>query len=58
MITHVSAYNGGLRMYAGDYRNLKGWSKTAKGVAYRLGNPSKEIISAGIASVLGTKYAY
>ena len=31
---------------------------TAKGVAYRLGNPSKEIISAGIASVLGTKYAY
>ena len=31
---------------------------TAKGVAYRLGAPSKEIISAGIASVLGTKYAY
>ena len=31
---------------------------TAKGVAYRLGSPSKEIISAGIASVLGTKYAY
>ena len=31
---------------------------TAKGVAYRLGTPSKEIISAGIASVLGTKYAY
>jgi len=31
---------------------------TAKGVAYRLGSPSKEIISAGIASVLGTRYAY
>ena len=36
MITHVSAHNGGLRMYAGNYRNLKGWSKTAKGVAYTL----------------------
>ena len=31
---------------------------TAKGVAYRMGTPSKEIIAAGIASVLGTKYAY
>ena len=31
---------------------------TAKGVAYRLGAPSKEIIAAGIASVLGTRYAY
>ena len=31
---------------------------TAKGVAYRFGSPSKKIISAGIASVLGTKYAY
>ena len=31
---------------------------TAKGVSYRLGAPSKEIIAAGIASVLGTKYAY
>ena len=31
---------------------------TAKGVAYRLGSRSKEIISAGIASVLGTRYAY
>jgi hypothetical protein len=31
---------------------------TAKGVAYRLGSPSKEIIAAGIASVLGTRYAY
>ena len=36
MITHVSAYNGGLRMYAGNYRNLKGWANTAKGVAYTL----------------------
>ena len=33
-------------------------NNTAKGVAYRIGAPSKEIISAGIASVLGTKYAY
>ena len=32
---------------------------TAKGVAYRMGSPSKEIIAEdGIASVLGTKYAY
>ena len=31
---------------------------TTKGVAYRLGTPSAAIISAGIASVLGTKYAY
>jgi hypothetical protein len=31
---------------------------TANGVAYRMGTPSKEIIAAGIASVLGTKYAY
>ena len=31
---------------------------TTKGVAYRMGTPSKEIISAGIATVLGTKYAY
>ena len=31
---------------------------TAKGVAYRMGTPSKEIIAAGIASVLGTNYAY
>ena len=33
-------------------------NNTAKGVAYRLGSPSKEIIAAGIASVLGTRYAY
>ena len=33
-------------------------NSTAKGGAYRLGAPSKEIIAAGIASVLGTRYAY
>ena len=33
-------------------------NNTAKGVAHRLGAPSKEIIAAGIASVLGTRYAY
>ena len=33
-------------------------NNTAKGVAYRMGTPSKEIIAAGIASVLGTNYAY
>ena len=33
-------------------------NSTAKGVAYSLGAPSKEIIAAGIASVLGTRYAY
>ena len=33
-------------------------NNTTKGVAYRMGTPSKEIISAGIASVLGTNYAY
>lgn len=33
-------------------------NETAKGVAYRMGTPSKEIIAAGIASVLGTNYAY
>lgn len=31
---------------------------TPKGVAYRIGTPSASIISAGIASVLGTQYAY
>ena len=35
MITHVRDNNGGLRMYAGT-NNLKGWSKTAKGIAYTL----------------------
>ena len=33
-------------------------NSTAKGVAYRLGAPSKEIIAAGIASVHGTRYEY
>tara|TARA_E500000318_G_scaffold9604_4_gene8761 strand:- start:39 stop:329 length:291 start_codon:yes stop_codon:yes gene_type:complete len=33
-------------------------NNTTKGVAYRMGTPSKEIIAAGIASVLGTNYAY
>ena len=35
MIDYVDAYNGGIKMYAG-VGNLKGWSKTAKGVAYTL----------------------
>ena len=35
MITYLDAYNGGIKMYAGK-GNLKGWSKTAKGVAYTL----------------------
>lgn len=35
MITILDAYNGGIRMYAGA-GNLKGWSKTAKGIAYTL----------------------
>ena len=33
-------------------------NNTPKGVAYRIGTPSASIISAGIASVLGTQYAY
>ena len=35
MINYIDAYNGGIRMYAGT-NNLKGWSKTAKGIAYTL----------------------
>ena len=35
MITYLDAYNGGIKMYAGK-GNLKGWSKTAKGIAYTL----------------------
>ena len=35
MINYLDAHNGGIRMYAG-VGNLKGWSKTAKGVAYTL----------------------
>ena len=35
MIDYIDAHNGGIRMYAGT-NNLKGWSKTAKGIAYTL----------------------
>ena len=35
MINYIDAHNGGIRMYAG-VRNLKGWSKTAEGIAYTL----------------------
>ena len=35
MIDYVDAYNGGIKMYAG-VGNHKGWSKTAKGIAYTL----------------------
>ena len=34
MIDYITAHNGGIKMYAGD--GLKGWSKTAKGIAYTL----------------------
>ena len=34
MIDFFDAYNGGIRMYAGN--NLKGWGKTAEGIAYTL----------------------
>ena len=34
-IDFIDAYNGGIRMYAG-MNNLKGWSKTARGIAYTL----------------------
>jgi len=34
-IDFLDAHNGGIRMYAG-VGNLKGWSKTAKGIAYTL----------------------
>jgi|TARA_Y100000992_G_scaffold293621_1_gene252454 predicted HTH transcriptional regulator len=33
-------------------------NKTSEGVAYRMGKPSAAIIAAGIAKVLGVKYAY
>ena len=33
-IDFLDAYNGGIKMFAGD--GLKGWSKTAKGIAYTL----------------------
>ena len=35
MIDYIDAHNGGIRMYAG-VGNLKGWSKTAEGIAYTL----------------------
>ena len=35
MIDYITAHNGGIRMYAG-IDDLKGWSKTAKGIAYTL----------------------
>ena len=34
MIDYITAHNGGIKMFAGD--GLKGWSKTAKGIAYTL----------------------
>ena len=34
MIDFIDAHNGGIKMFAGD--GLKGWSKTAKGIAYTL----------------------
>ena len=34
MIDYITAHNGGIKMFAGD--SLKGWSKTAEGIAYTL----------------------
>ena len=34
MIDYITAHNGGIKMFAG--KGLKGWSKTAKGIAYTL----------------------
>ena len=34
MIDFIDAHNGGIKMFAGD--NLKGWAKTATGIAYTL----------------------
>ena len=34
MIDYITAHNGGFKMFAG--KGLKGWSKTAKGIAYTL----------------------
>ena len=34
MIDYIDAHNGGIKMFAGD--NLKGWSKTATGIAYTM----------------------
>ena len=33
-IDYIAAHNGGIKMYGGD--NLKGWGKTAEGIAYTL----------------------
>ena len=33
-IDYITAHNGGIKMYGGD--NLKGWGKTAEGIAYTL----------------------
>ena len=35
MIDYITAHNGGIKMFAG-VGNLKGWMKTAKGIAYVL----------------------
>ena len=35
MIDYISAENGGIKMYDGA-DNVKGWGKTAKGIAYTL----------------------
>ena len=34
-IDFISAHNGGIKMFAGSF-NLKGWGKTAEGIAYTL----------------------
>ena len=34
-IDYIAAHNGGIKMFAGG-DNLKGWSGTAKGIAYTL----------------------
>ena len=34
MIDYITAHNGGIKMFAGN--SLKGWSKTAEGIAYTL----------------------
>ena len=34
MIDYITTHNGGIKMFAGA--GLKGWSKTAKGIAYTL----------------------
>ena len=34
-IDYIAAENGGIKMFAGGF-NLKGWGKTAEGIAYTL----------------------